>query len=478
MHLREWAIAALAVGLCTAAADGGLRQAAQLVDRHYYETAAAALRSAADPNARFLLARAYLGNAALHRALQRSSLATGTRYLQKLVAQRGRDRSRLAALYYGEYLLESGKTEAGLAQLRAFLNDGGAPARYREIAQLRLAAAQARSAPALSQAKSPDPEVRSQAAAALVRFDAGRAQAVALVDGMVEAAQRRREALPMRALSNALEVYARAGESGKAFALLSGSNLGRPSSEETLGKSKVLRFYDPALLGSLARLYQGAGEGALVPLTSDARLKGVAGFVLAESYLDTERAAQAATLLATLAAGELPAGYRERASVLQAAAEARAGKPRKGAALAELGQRHAADPALLAEVLSACLRARAACDGVVIGARQLAASGQGERFRRLHEAVGRQYLAARQTERALLALETARDKANKNKIDANDPLLLVTLADLYLETKSFSENLEIYFELSKEFPAVRQLQEMGQGIYSMEYRSAGDVKIF
>jgi hypothetical protein len=75
-------------------------------------------------------------------------------------------------------------------------------------------------------------------------------------------------------------------------------------------------------------------------------------------------------------------------------------------------------------------------------------------------------------------METARDKSNKNRIDANDPLLLVRLADLYFAGKSFSESLEIYFEMSKEFPAVRQLQETGQGVYSTEYRSAGDAKIF
>jgi hypothetical protein len=31
--------------------------------------------------------------------------------------------------------------------------------------------------------------------------------------------------------------------------------------------------------------------------------------------------------------------------------------------------------------------------------------------------------------------------------------------------------------MSKEFPVVRQIQEAMQGVYSMEQRSAGDVKI-
>ena len=56
--------------------------------------------------------------------------------------------------------------------------------------------------------------------------------------------------------------------------------------------------------------------------------------------------------------------------------------------------------------------------------------------------------------------------------------MLVALADLYYRTKKFSESLEIYFEMGKQFPAVRPIQEALQGIYSMEHQSAGDAKLF
>jgi tetratricopeptide (TPR) repeat protein len=472
--------------LCTlagaaAAAEPDLRQAAQMIDRHYYESAAAMLRPAAsEPNARFLLGRAYAGNAALYRALARSSLVTGERYLKKLVVQHGRDRSRMAALYYAEYLIEAGKTKAGMAQLSGFLGAGAVPAPYRDIAEVRLAVSQGRGAAGLRQAKMANPLVRAQIAAALSRSDKTRAQGVALMDGVLSGVRGRHDTAPMRVITNAIEVYARAGDYDKAFALLANADLSRPSYEEAIGKSKTLRFYDPALLGNLALLYQGAAERTFAGLAGDARLKDIAGFFLAESQVDGGEAARAAPQLASLAsAADLPAAYRDRVLVLQAAVEARRKQAAKAnAAFADLGARHAQDPVVLGEVLRTCVEVHARCDAIAANARRLAASGQGERFRSLHRAVGMQYLAAHQTERALPELETARDKANKNKVDTNDPLLLVTLADLYLETKSFSENLEIYFELSKEFPAVRQLQEAGQGIYSMEYRSAGDVKIF
>ena len=75
-------------------------------------------------------------------------------------------------------------------------------------------------------------------------------------------------------------------------------------------------------------------------------------------------------------------------------------------------------------------------------------------------------------------MEAGRDKSNKNRIEYNDPLMLVNLAEVYYRTKQFSEALEIYFEMSNHFPAVRQIQVAMQGVYSMEQKSAGDVKIF
>jgi hypothetical protein len=74
-------------------------------------------------------------------------------------------------------------------------------------------------------------------------------------------------------------------------------------------------------------------------------------------------------------------------------------------------------------------------------------------------------------------MEAGRDKSNKNKIEANDPEMLTGLAEAYYRTKKFSEGLEIFFEMSQEFPVVRQIQEAVQGVYSMEQRSAGDVRI-
>ncbi len=462
------------------AADEGVQRAAQQLDKHYYESAASALRASAasgelSPVATLTLARAYASNAQLYRALQRSSLNIGAMYLKKLTGQGGKDRSQYALLYYGEYLAQAGKGPDAAAQLRRFTASKGASPGYRDIAQADLAAVQKSALPDFK-----DPLARSEVAAFMSMTPANRAKAVTMMDQALAELAKPGQLLPVRVVTNAFAVYARSGHTDKAFALLRSADVGLPSYEENISKSKVLRFYDPALFGNLAELDQAEAERLLLKVRNDAKYKSVAGYFLADLYMNNAQFSDAAKLMPELlAAADLPAAFRDRLSVLQAGLEVRSGKAAHGnAAFAELGKKFAQDPVMLAEVLQACVRFKASCPAVVKLARTLAATSQGERFRSLHFAIGEQYASEGKNERALLEMETARDKSNKNRIDTNDPLWLVRMADLYFAGKSFSESLEIYFEMSKEFPAVRQLQETGQGVYSTEYRSAGDAKIF
>jgi hypothetical protein len=461
------------------AAEEGVQKAGQLLEKHYYESAAAALRAqGADlpPVAALTLARAYSSNAQLYRALQRSSLETGVMYLKKLSSQGGKDRSQYVSLYYGEYLAESGKSSEAAAQLRRFIGEKGASPAYRDIAQASLAGVQKAAPPSGSK----DPVARSESAAVLSLNPAKRSEAASQVDQLMAELAKAGQPLPVRAVSNAVVVYARNGHADKAFALLRTADVGLPSYEENISQSKVVRFYDPALLANLAELDQAEAERLLQKVRGDAKFKSAATYFLVEMYLNNNQFNDAAKLMPELlAATDLPAAFRERASVMQAALDVKSGKAQRGnAAFAELGRKFAQDPVMLAEVLRACVRFKGSCPAVVKDARNLAASNQGERFRALHFAVGEQYASEGKNERALQEMETARDKSNKNRIDTNDPLWLARMADLYFAGKSFSESLEIYFEMSKEFPAVRQLQETGQGVYSTEYRSAGDAKIF
>ena len=137
----------------------------------------------------------------------------------------------------------------------------------------------------------------------------------------------------------------------------------------------------------------------------------------------------------------------------------------------------ASDPEVLADIVLGCADAQAPCGKVLARAGQVTEAGDGRRVQRLNFALGSYHLRKKDYPRAIFHMEAGRDKSNKNKIEANDPEMLAGLAEAYYRTKKFSEGLEIFFEMSKEFPVVRQIQEAMQGVYSMEQRSAGDVKI-
>jgi tetratricopeptide (TPR) repeat protein len=124
-----------------------------------------------------------------------------------------------------------------------------------------------------------------------------------------------------------------------------------------------------------------------------------------------------------------------------------------------------------------CAYVQAQCAKVLARAGQVAEAGDGRRYQRLNFALGSYHLRKKDYARAIAYMEAGRDKSNKNKIEANDPEMLAGLAEAYYRTKKFSEGLEIFFEMSQEFPVVRQIQEAVQGVYSMEQRSAGDVRI-
>ncbi|MGH2669751.1 MAG: hypothetical protein ACRDH5_11665, partial [bacterium] len=279
---------------------------------------------------------------------------------------------------------------------------------------------------------------------------------------------------------NLLRVYTRAGLTDRGLDLLNQADLKTASYTEVLGKTKTINFYDLSLLADLAVLYGQASLAYLEKAVGDARLKGTADYYLGEAYANAGSVEPSLRAIgAFLSLAEAPPQYRDRARVRQAANQYLRGQRAEAMAVwDELAQRQPADPDLLAETILACVRVKADCPKIEPRAALAAEAGRGRAFSLLNFALGRYHLWKKGTARAISYMEAGRDKSNKNKIEANDPVLLVNLAEAYSRTKQFSESLEIYFEMSKQFAVVRQIQEALQGIYSIEHKSAGDVKIF
>ncbi|MGH8706569.1 MAG: hypothetical protein ACREVD_00715, partial [Burkholderiales bacterium] len=288
--------------------------------------------------------------------------------------------------------------------------------------------------------------------------------------------------LSPRARRYLIEIYLAAGALDKALAVARAADFTSASYIEGFkaakGTAKSIAFYDLALLTDLAQLYRELARHRLEQAAADARMRPSAEYYLAEAWSGPGANDEALKFVqAFLARPQAPAQYRERARVRQALIAHRQGRgaeaERTWTAMAEAST----DAQVLADIVLGCAEVEAPCAKALARADQVAEAGDGRRTQRLNFALGSYHLRREDYARAIAYMEAGRDKSNKNKIEANDPEMLAGLAEAYYRTKKFSEGLEIFFEMSREFPVVRQIQEAVQGVYSMEQRSAGDVRI-
>jgi len=499
----RWSVAALAVALSVSAplsgADDPVGVAMKLYEKRRYEQAARLLEDAlARPDAerraqaQLVLGTIYLRNADLHEALARTAATAELDYLDKLLKTSTEGRSRYARLYLAEALLARGNAAAAGRHFEQVRADPGIESRYQAIASVGLGSVlwaqhDPERARGLWAGAAPDSSVRGQGGAAeitLARAAAqGRAQLVDVksLQRMADDASRARELSP-RTRRYLIEIYLATGAPDKALAVARAADLGMASYVERFkvvkGTAKSINLYDLALLTDLARLYRELARRQLEQAAADARMKPSAEYYLAEVLSGLGASDEALTYVqAFLARPQTPAQYRERARARQALIAHRQGRRAEAestwTALAEQGS----DPEVLADIVLGCSDAQAQCGKVLARVGQMTETGDGRRYQRLNFALGSYYLRKKDYARAISYMEAGRDKSNKNKIEANDPEMLAGLAEAYYRTKKFSEGLEIFFEMSKEFPVVRQIQEAMQGVYSMEQRSAGDVKI-
>ncbi len=473
-------------------ADDAVGRAMKLYEKRHYSEAAAlllaelpSLDAGRQAAARLTLGMVHLRNAELHRALYLESLALNQDYLQKLAAVQGRSRSRFVDLYMGETLLEAGKPEPALNHLEKFTADQGQDPALRAMAVAMTGLCHALKGN-LSKADEvwaglnvADPEIKSAFAAALSRAGLKDRKPVALADESLAGLKKSGGTPTLRHVKNLLSVYAAAGLAEKGLEVARKADLKAFSYRETMSKTKIMNFYDVSLLGDLSQLCLQAAIAALEKAAEDGKLRDTANFYLGEAYTLAGSIDQSIKTTASfISSTGMPQQYRDRATARQAANQYQKGRQFDAIGTwDDLSKRQPEDPDLLAEILLACGRLRIDCPTVVQKSAASADTGEGKRYANLNIALGRYYQSRKDLARAVSYLETGRDKANKNKIESNDPVMLVSLADAYYRTKKFPEALEIYFEMSKQFPEVRQIQEALQGIYAMEHKSAGDVKI-
>ena len=490
MRARLLLVPLLALGFAAPAhpADDPVGAAMKLFEKRRYEQAARALEGALgglDPErraqAQLVLGTVYLRNADLHEALARTAAAAELDYLDKLLKSGAEGRSRYARLYLAEALLARGNAREAGRQFEKVRGDAGMTSTHRAIAAIGLGSAlwaqrDAERARGLWKSAGAGAKIALARAAAEGRAKVADAKSLRRVaDGAV------RETSP-RARRYLIEIYLAAGAPEEALAVARAADWSAASYVETFkaarGTAKVISFYDLALLGDLAQLYRELARLRLTQAAADARMKPSAEYYLAEAlYGLGENDEAAASVEAFLARPQAPAVFRDRARARAALIAYRRGRTSEAESAWTALAGTSTDPDVLADVVAGCTEARAQCTKALASVGRVADAGDGRRYQRLNYALGSWHLQKKDYTRAIAYMETGRDKSNKNKIEANDPEMLAGLAEAYYRSKQFSEGLEIFFEMSQEFPAVRQIQEAVQGVYSMEQRSAGDVRI-
>jgi hypothetical protein len=475
------------------AADDVVTRGMKLYEKRHYHEAARMLRAESasiEPGKKgsvnLTLGMIYFKNAVFHRELYQAAVAASQDYLKKLSAAQGKDRSRFVDLYFGEALAESGKPGAAATHLKRFSQGNGVEPRYRAIAKVCLGLGYYQNNEASKGTElwggidASDLEVKAELAAAYSKAGVKGKDPSVIAEGILSEMKRSGSSLSMRMVKNLVAIYARRSAlTEKGLDLLDRSDLNAFSYREVLGKSKVIHFYDLSLLNDMATLYGRASIAYLEKAVADPKVKDAAAFYLGQAYALFGSIEQSSKVIASsMATSQMPQQYKDRIRVWQGAnLYARNRQTDAMGVWDELVQKQSEDRDLIAEILFACSRMKVECPKVLQKATALVEAGESKKLSLLNIAIGKYHLSRMDDARAVSYLEAGRDKSNKNKIESNDPVMLVSLADAYYRTKKFSEALEIYFEMSKHFPEVRQIQEAMQGIYAIEHKSAGDVKI-
>ena len=475
------------------AADDVVTRAMKLYEKRHYNEAARMLR---EDNASFdqdkkgsanlALGMIYFKDAVLHRELYQAAVVTSKDYLKRLSVARGPDRSRFVDLYFGEALVESGNSSIAAIHLKKFSSSERVEPRYRTIAKVSLGLGYYQNNDPLKATElwrginTSDPEVKAELAAAYSKAGLMDKNPSVMAEGILSEMKRAGNPFSMRMLKNYLTIYARGpGLTEKGLDLLNRSDLKAVSYREILGKSKVINFYDLSLLNDMATLCGRASLAYLEKAAGDPKVKDTAEFYLGQASALFGSIEQSTEVTASfITTSQMPEQYKDRIRVWQGAnLYVRNRKTDAMGLWDELARKQPEDPDLIAEILFACSRMKMECPRVVEKAAAMVEAGESKKFSLLNIAIGKYYLGRLDPVKAVSYLESGRDKSNKNKIESNDPVMLVSLADAYYRNRKFSEALEIYFEMSKQFPEIRQIQEAMQGVYAMEHKSAGDVKI-
>jgi len=468
------------IGACSlpaarAAVKPGLEGAQELFRQNHWEEARRHLRSQwasipekDRPAATFLIGRSHVREAEFYRAARSFGDEAGLAYLGELVAASASRRVVWIPLFKGLYQVDAERNAEG-ARTLATVSQSALPAPWKATARLRRALALHRLG-------------RVPEAAALLKEAGPEARFAALLaNGTAEPPAASGTGHREKLLT--ATVLFRAGRAIEAEALVSGTNLDLPDVEDKSAPKKVLRFHDPGLASAWERICWERAVVALKPLAASGAgtEASLAAYYAGLGLFSLGVPDEAAKLLKGASGSGLDPQLQPSVRLLLAAC-AWQSRPPAAAELASLweGTQWQPDAVLLWDELRRSSFAKLEPFATKLDPR-LRDLLQSPAQRPSGALVGRWGLSRlRHGEEAAAlpnALSEYRDKSNKNKLEWNDPLLLLALSAADYRGGQYAQSLETLFELSKTFPGLRPLQWNLQGIYAARQKAGGEARI-
>ena len=418
--------------------------------------------------AQYVIGRAYAREAELAHWVRRFADEVGLDYLGELSRNDASLDVPWLPLFTGFYELSAGNARSAERALGEAAAAKGLPAAWRERARRRRAGAlerlgKGRGKNGLSEQSSHEADYWR-----LVLHDGPALAEAPPTD----------EELPWAAC-----VWLRQGRPEQADALLEGFDADRAAAEHRPSPNKALRFYDPLVLEAHERVLREQTVRWLRPRAAGAPgpQAALSSYHAGANLYHLGRSHEARPLLESAAHGAIGARAQGRARVLLAAATLAHGDP-PPAELTGLWRSTSSD--LDAVLLWADVRpngfARMEPFATQIGARLRAL--RPERGSSPDRAsVGRWGLARLRAgadpSQMVNLLSRARDNASKNRVEVNDPLLLVAIALASYRNADYPQSLETVHALSEVYPGLRGLHWNLQGTYAARQKAGGEARI-
>ena len=461
--------------------------------RQYYSSANLLLRSTIDFQSLSALNKLKAGiifwnNAKINQEIFQKSLKTRQIYLESLITDQKKAKSEFIYFYLGKIYLQQNEFKNARKNFQTFihLSDPKISETYKNLAQIYLAWIKLKEKNVNSFLRLTEPykgkHIITDMAIAYILESEGHGN---LVDKNIQTQITssfiaKNNELTSRAGNYALSILLANNKLESARAIYDRIQLNAPSYVEEVTRLKTINFYEVTLPRTMENFYSTYAASLFNDVKKDQRLSDTATFYLSEMAIyhrDKSTAQQfekAVINLHRLSKNLIPLrNIRASAHGFLDGQLTRTYQVWKEAVYNDKN-----DPLLINDAILMCFILNGNCPTLFLKAQTSAEDSRSRRFTELSTTVGRYFLSKNIDDKALRLLEIALDHNNMNSLLANDPILLINLAEAYRVNKKFSKSLQVYFSLGQNFPTMRQVLDAVQGEYLFQQRSSGQTNVF